>query len=304
MVDQKLKKILEEFLDGVKINDEYYEIFVNPNQKEIAEAADIVDPSRDFGWDNAWIKYHKKKGFYVRFTAIPNKKLYVFNPLIIHEDLDRKFGIKENDVYIHGIARKEGGRWKAIEAHNIEYMIRNKNKPEIMKELKAFAEVDWSWINMYLDIRSLLEDFKSRIEMILKNNLKEDNLESDKYVDEYNEKFGGVSNKELQEIIEIGNKFGYTPKLFRLFLLVLLLGEHSTLSIQQTLYWPNFNGEEAEKIIKNFKPSNFKGLTLKIINSFKKDAIKEIPPGIKRTVKIINKIKARSTKLPEKKYRL
>ena len=104
-----LKLFLEEFFDGIKNSSsggEYKEIYVNPTPSEMDEVAERVNPDRNFGWDNAWMKTQQVEDRYVRFTATPNKKVYVFSPWILHESLDGKFGVIESkDVFIHGIAR-------------------------------------------------------------------------------------------------------------------------------------------------------------------------------------------------------
>jgi hypothetical protein len=161
----------EEFSQGVKIHNTYYEIYVNPSVREMDEVADKVDPKKEFGWDNAWLKYQTKEGMYLRFTALPNKKLYVFSPWIIHEDLQNQLGYTLEDVYIHGVARKINGRWTAVETHNIEFMIKHWDNPHysiVRKELKEFAKVDWTWINKYISISGLLATFTPKIKGLLK----------------------------------------------------------------------------------------------------------------------------------------
>jgi len=43
----KLRKILEEFRDGVKIKGQYYEIFSNPSQKELKEIMKSIEEEDD-----------------------------------------------------------------------------------------------------------------------------------------------------------------------------------------------------------------------------------------------------------------
>jgi hypothetical protein len=164
--EKRFRQLLlkEEFSQGVKVAGQYYEVYVNPSVREMDEVADRVDPKKKFGWDNAWIKYQNKEGQYLRFTALPNKKVYVFSPFLLHEDLCKTLGYNlKEDTYIHGVALKINGRWTAVEAHNIEFMLKHWHEPEVYKrireELERFAKVDWSWINKYISISGLLSTF-------------------------------------------------------------------------------------------------------------------------------------------------
>jgi hypothetical protein len=151
----KLESILEAFLDGVKVHSEYYEIYVNPSNHEIDSVAEQVKPiGHEVSWDNAWM-HSKEKDNYVRFTAIPEKKVFVWSPWALHQELDRKFGLKDEDVYIHGIARKIDGKWTCVEAHNIPYMIKHHEKQEI----KEFLKIDWSWLDRYILTMPLIRKY-------------------------------------------------------------------------------------------------------------------------------------------------
>jgi hypothetical protein len=149
---KKIDKLFEEFLDGIKhMGRDYKEIYVNPTESEMDEVAEIVEPHEGGGANDpggAWMKYQKsKKEKYIRFTATANKKVYVFSPWIMHEDLDKKLGVKQTEaIFIHGIAKKVNGKWTMVEAHNVEYVMRSKEEDR----KKDYASHDWSWLDRYI----------------------------------------------------------------------------------------------------------------------------------------------------------
>jgi|WetSurMetagenome_2_1015567.scaffolds.fasta_scaffold40535_4 hypothetical protein len=169
-----LEIFLEEFFEHVKyMGGEPKEIYVNPTFSEIDDVAEVVKPHIGGGANDpegAWMKYQNKENKYARFTALPNKKVYVFSPWIMHEDLDRKFGVRPEDVYIHGITTKKEGKWICVEAHNIEFMLKHLHGDEgnvMMRELKNFAKVDWGWLDRYIVTTPLLQKFNPQIRKAL-----------------------------------------------------------------------------------------------------------------------------------------
>jgi hypothetical protein len=156
---KKVDRLIEEFLDGIKVHNEYHEIYVNPISAEMDSVAEKIKPvGHEVSWDNAWM-HSKEEGIYIRFTAIPGKKVFVFSPWILHESLDRKFGLKDEDVYIHGIAKKTGGRWICTEAHNIPYMI----KKHLKDEIREFLKIDWSWLDKYFLTSPVIKQFEPQL---------------------------------------------------------------------------------------------------------------------------------------------
>ena len=156
---KKVDKLLEEFLDAVIVDKKYYKVYVNPSVAEMNSVTEYIEPRGDeVSWDNAWM-HSKDTGEYLRFTAVPGKKVFVFNPWVLHESLDRKFGLKDEDVYIHGIAKKSGGKWICTEAHNIPYMI----KKHLKEEIKGFLKVDWSWLDKYILTSPVIKKFEPQL---------------------------------------------------------------------------------------------------------------------------------------------
>ncbi len=117
-----LRELLEEFKDGFKIKDYYVEVFVNPSSKEMNDAS--------------------KKGC-VRFIADPkSKKVYVFSPLALHNDVSKKlkFGkwqvaSKEN---MWGVAWKVGRKWIL-------------SSSDSFKSLGDKRATTWEWMKKYVD---------------------------------------------------------------------------------------------------------------------------------------------------------
>lgn len=114
------KKISEAFFTSTKSNDEYYEIFKDPTQKEMNDVTE---------------KINNKK--YLRFIADPNKKtLFVFSPSMFHVDASIKIG--------HGHNKKPGFLWGVAEKMPSGWEFVSSDETVNSKSLKTF-----SWLNKY-----------------------------------------------------------------------------------------------------------------------------------------------------------
>jgi len=155
----KLEKLLESFYEVIKKHGEHEEIYVNPTSSEIDKVSKRLIPKE---YDN--LIDSKEQGYYIRYTAVPSKKLYVFSPYILHNELVRTFGIEvETGEFIHGIARKINGRWTSVEAHSIDHMVREHKKDEIRK----FMNTDWSWMDKYILTTPFIKTYEPKFRRIL-----------------------------------------------------------------------------------------------------------------------------------------
>src|SRR5271157_4144185 len=156
----KLGKLVEAFYSGIKyMGGEYKEIYINPTSTEINEVSESLRPKSE---DN--LVDSKIAGRYVRYTAIPSKKIFVFSPYILHEDLDRKFGIDTSKgEYIHGIARKIRGKWTTVEAHSMDHIVREHK----INEIKKFINTDWSWMDKYILTTPFIRTYELKFRKII-----------------------------------------------------------------------------------------------------------------------------------------
>ncbi|HUW43522.1 MAG TPA: hypothetical protein VMV95_00995 [Bacillota bacterium] len=104
----KLKTLLEEWKDSIKVGRYTYEIFKNPTQKELSSVAAQADKEgiRSMVDDDIRFIIDKKK-----------KDLYVFSSLITHPDAASKLGIKYSDfeeehIFHYGTYKKKKGKIK------------------------------------------------------------------------------------------------------------------------------------------------------------------------------------------------
>lgn len=155
----KIESLLEEFLRGVKVNGEYQEIYVNPTQHEMDGVSVVLRPKTG---DN--LVDSKEAGAYLRYTAVPSKKLFVFSPYVLHDDVDHVLGVDTySGDYIHGIARKVNGKWTTVEAHSMDHIVREHKKDEV----KKFMNTDWSWMDKYILTAPFIKSYEPKFRRIL-----------------------------------------------------------------------------------------------------------------------------------------
>lgn len=139
-----LRLLIEEFVKGVKHDDDYFEIFSNPTFNEIKKIESFP---------------------YFRFIADDkNKKVYVFNSNLLHSYAAKNLNIFTyyipTDEYLfgEGVASVKSKKIIGDRMFFLEAAIHDK-LPIAKKVLKK----DWSWVNKYVDINKIMREYREGI---------------------------------------------------------------------------------------------------------------------------------------------
>lgn len=171
----KLKNFNEEFLTSIKgklIRNEPIEVYVNPTFKDFMEAS-------------------PQKPHEVRFIAVgKTKKVYIFNASsAIHSEVAKDIGLYGQDEgwagtfnlknrVLLGNAKQVGEHWVMDNSDSLLYWINAYPSIEIWQKsyLHFFDQEDWSWINKWIDVTSMVSKFKQNYEHAVKSEMSESSI--------------------------------------------------------------------------------------------------------------------------------
>ena len=139
-----LKYLTEKYLTSlkdyhiIKNNEFYVEIFVNPSKKEFNDAAGKAS-------------FDHWAGRYVRFYAdMKKKKVYIWNPETIHDDIWKKIGdgrSYNNSTLLSGVAQLIGGKWTMFDSdEGVKHILRD------------YKPSDWEWVDKWIRVTPYLEE--------------------------------------------------------------------------------------------------------------------------------------------------
>ncbi len=250
-----LQTFLEEFKGSLKnVRNQYTEVFVNPSMKEMDQVGQSTSKARSI---------YRSSGFgnHLRFIATSNKKLYVFQPHTLHQEIVKKFNLASFPDTFEGIAEKQGNIWKLVEAHDIERAIENINQGGSIKIVKNNISIDWNWVNKWIQINPFWNNTLKNLgkqygfKALTKKLIKEEFKDSLKHPFEKNstiEIFTNPTNKEILDVArEIGGKkyfrfianaktkkiYVFTPSIVHRFINEYLLGSKGETNPKEHELW-------------------------------------------------------------------
>jgi len=139
----KLNKFLldikEEWIDSVKsvyrnVENNLYDIFKNPTKREIAEIG------------------KKNKYGMIRFIALPNKTLYIFNGELLHHEVLKKLDINryEGKSFTGTAMIDKGGTAEYLNNDFLDAFLDDTGYNSVLTPLhKNLIKNDWSWVDKY-----------------------------------------------------------------------------------------------------------------------------------------------------------
>jgi hypothetical protein len=149
----RLKKLIEEYKETAKIDDEYTDIYVNPTSDEIDKASKKPFTNKEADRVLRIYKRQKENANYVRYIADDKtKRLYVFHPSILHGPMQRHLGLRYGPDVLSGIATKIGGVWTTTENHYLEETIQQlwESDKEYFSKLTKKLLTQWKWVDAYI----------------------------------------------------------------------------------------------------------------------------------------------------------